>query len=108
MRLDGSQSPHPSAKSALGWGSLKLGDGNEGSENLGGRTRAHEEAPPTYSVILSGVVVREASDNVVEGSLASRFLKQARPDLLPRNDIGGVLLMPNDAVIKLRPLRIRQ
>ncbi len=34
-------------------------------------------------------------------------LKQARPDLLPRNDIDGVLLMPGDAVIKLRPLRIR-
>jgi hypothetical protein len=38
----------------------------------------------------------------------SRLLKQARPDLLPRNDIGGVLLMPGDAVVKLRPLRIRQ
>ena len=38
----------------------------------------------------------------------SRFLKQARPDLLPRDDIGRVLLMPSDAVIKLRPLRIRQ
>src|SRR5271165_5758813 len=38
----------------------------------------------------------------------SRFLKQARPDLLPRDDIGRVLLMPGDAVIKLRPLRIRQ
>jgi hypothetical protein len=35
-------------------------------------------------------------------------VKQARPDLLPRNDIGGVLLVPGDAVIKLRPLRIRQ
>src|SRR5450759_1587746 len=38
----------------------------------------------------------------------SRFLKQARPDLLPRDDIGRVLLMPSDSVIKLRPLRIRQ
>ena len=38
----------------------------------------------------------------------SRFLKQARPDLVPRNDIGRVLLMPGDSVIKLRPLRIRQ
>jgi hypothetical protein len=36
------------------------------------------------------------------------LLKQARPDLLPWNYIGGVLLMPGDAVIKLRPLRIRQ
>ena len=39
---------------------------------------------------------------------ASRFLKKARPDLLPRDDIGRVLLMPSDAVLKLRPLRIRQ
>ena len=39
---------------------------------------------------------------------ASRFLKKARPDLLPREDIGRVLLMPSDAVLKLRPLRIRQ
>jgi hypothetical protein len=38
----------------------------------------------------------------------SRLLKQARPDLLPRDDIGGVLLMPGNAVIELRPLRIRQ
>jgi hypothetical protein len=38
----------------------------------------------------------------------SRFLKQARSDLLPRDDIGWVLLMSSDAVIKLRPLRIRQ
>ena len=38
----------------------------------------------------------------------SRFLKQTRPDLLPRDDIGRVLLMPGDSVIKLRPLRIRQ
>jgi hypothetical protein len=60
------------------------------------------------TVILSGVVVREASDNVVEGSLASRFLKQARPDLLPRNDIARILFMPGDAVIKLRSLRLRQ
>ena len=32
----------------------------------------------------------------------SRFLKQARPDLLPRDDIDRVLLMPGDAVIELR------
>jgi hypothetical protein len=38
----------------------------------------------------------------------SRFLKQARSDLLPRDDIGRVLLMPSDAVIKLGSLRIRQ
>ncbi len=38
----------------------------------------------------------------------SRFLKQARPDLLPRDDVGRVFLMPTDSVIKLRPLRIRQ
>ena len=38
----------------------------------------------------------------------SRLLKQARPDLLPRDDIGRVLLVPGDAVIKLGPLRIRQ
>jgi hypothetical protein len=38
----------------------------------------------------------------------SRFLKQARPDLFPGDDIERVLLMASDAVIKLRPLRIRQ
>src|SRR5579863_885640 len=38
----------------------------------------------------------------------SRFLKQARSDLLPRDDIGRVLVMPSDAVIKLRPLRVCQ
>ena len=38
----------------------------------------------------------------------SRLLKQARPDLLPRDDIGRVLLMSSDSVIKLRSLRIRQ
>src|SRR5271166_2956637 len=40
--------------------------------------------------------------------VASRFLKQPRPDLRPGQDIGRVLLMPSDAVIELRPLRIRQ
>lgn len=39
---------------------------------------------------------------------ASRLLEQARPYLLPRDDIGGVLLVPSDAVIELCPLRIRQ
>ncbi len=38
----------------------------------------------------------------------SRFLKQARPDLFPGDDIGRVLLVASDAVIKLCPLRIRQ
>ncbi len=38
----------------------------------------------------------------------SRLLKQACPDLLPRDDIGRVLLMSSDSVIKLRSLRIRQ
>jgi len=38
----------------------------------------------------------------------SRFLKQTSPDLLPRDDIGRVLLVPSDAVIKLHPLRIRE
>src|ERR1700690_1646868 len=42
----------------------------------------------------------------IEGLPSS--LKQSRPDLLPRDDIGRVLLMPGDSVIKLRPLRIRQ
>jgi len=32
----------------------------------------------------------------------SRLSKQARPDLPPRDDIGEVLLMPCDAMIKLR------
>jgi hypothetical protein len=34
----------------------------------------------------------------------SRVLEQARPDLLPGDDIGGVLLVPSDAVVKLRSL----
>jgi hypothetical protein len=38
----------------------------------------------------------------------SRFLKQARSDLLPRDDIGRVLVMPSDTAIKLRPLRVCQ
>ncbi len=38
----------------------------------------------------------------------SRFLKQGRPDLLPRNDIGGILLVPGDAIIKPFPQRIEQ
>jgi hypothetical protein len=38
----------------------------------------------------------------------SRILKQARPDLLPRNYIGGILLMTGNAVIKFRPLHICQ
>ena len=38
----------------------------------------------------------------------SRSLKQASPDLLPGEDSGRILLMPSDAVIELRPLRIRQ
>ena len=33
---------------------------------------------------------------------------EVRPDLLPRDDIGWVFLTPSDAVVKLRPLRIRQ
>ena len=39
---------------------------------------------------------------------ASLFLKQSRLDLLPRDYIGRVLLVPSDSVIKLVPLRIRQ
>src|SRR5260370_23047104 len=39
---------------------------------------------------------------------ALRFLKQPRLDLLPRDDTGWVLHMPSNAVIELRPLRIRQ
>jgi hypothetical protein len=37
----------------------------------------------------------------------SRFLKQARPDLFPGDDIERVLVMASDAVIKLRPLRMK-
>lgn len=40
--------------------------------------------------------------------IASRLLKQPRPDLLPRDDIRWILLLPVNSVIKLRPLRIRQ
>ena len=39
---------------------------------------------------------------------ASQFLEKARPDLLPGDDIGGILLMPLDAVIQFRALRVRQ
>src|SRR5207302_9224157 len=39
---------------------------------------------------------------------ASQFVEQTRPDLLPGDDIGGILLMPLDAVIELRALRVRQ
>ena len=38
----------------------------------------------------------------------SPFPKQVRPDLLPRNHVGGVLLVSCGAVIKLRSLRFRQ
>ena len=38
----------------------------------------------------------------------SRFLEQARLDLLPRDDIGRVFLMASDSAVKLRPLRIGQ
>jgi len=40
--------------------------------------------------------------------VASRFLEQARPDLLPGDDIGGILLMTCDAVIQLSTLLVRQ
>ena len=36
------------------------------------------------------------------------FVKKAGPDLLPWNNVGRVLLMPGDAAIKLRMLRIRE
>jgi hypothetical protein len=39
---------------------------------------------------------------------ASRFLEQARPDLLPGDDIRGILLMTCDAVIQLGALCVRQ
>jgi hypothetical protein len=39
---------------------------------------------------------------------ASRFLKQIRSDLLPRDDIRRVLFVPSNSVINLRALRIRQ
>ena len=39
---------------------------------------------------------------------ASQFLEKARPDLLPGDDIGWILLMPLDAAIQLRALRVRQ
>src|SRR5439155_21586638 len=39
---------------------------------------------------------------------ASQFVEQTRPDSLPGDDIGWILLMPLDAVIELRALRIRQ
>ena len=39
---------------------------------------------------------------------ASQFLEQARPDLLPGDDIGGILLMPLDTVIELRGVCICQ
>ena len=39
---------------------------------------------------------------------ASRLLEKARPDFLPGDDIRRVLLMPSDAVVKLRPLSVCQ
>ena len=39
---------------------------------------------------------------------ASRFLEQPCPDLLPRDDIGGILLMTRNAVIQLSALSGRQ
>ncbi len=39
---------------------------------------------------------------------ASRLLKQARFDLLPRDHIGRILLVPCNALIELRPLCVRQ
>src|ERR1700733_1557018 len=35
-------------------------------------------------------------------------IKQTGPDLFPGDDSGGVLLTPSYAIIKLRPLRVRQ
>lgn len=38
----------------------------------------------------------------------TRLLEKIRFDLLPGNDIRGVLLMPTDAVVKLGALRVCQ
>lgn len=38
----------------------------------------------------------------------SQFLKQARLDLFPGEDIGRALLMPSQAVIQLGALRVRE
>jgi hypothetical protein len=68
-------------------------------------------APPIRGGYCRTTPARRANPHSPLGSRlpgVSRFLKQARPDLLPRDDIGRVLFMPGDAVIKLGPLRIGQ
>ena len=55
---------------------------------------------------FSRAVTAERLTEALAAGEVSRLLKQACPDLLPRDDIGWVLLMPSDSVIKFRPLRV--
>ncbi len=71
-------------------------------------TRSGPQAPGGYCRTMPSRQANPHSHLESRRPGASRFLKKARPDLLPRDDIGRVLLMPSDAVLKLRPLRIRQ
>ena len=71
-------------------------------------TRNDPQAPAECCHTMPVLPANPHSPLVSRQPGVSRFLKQARPDLLPRDNIGRVLLMPGDSVIKLRPLRIRQ
>jgi hypothetical protein len=70
-----------------------------------------QSAPPARGRCCHTTPALPANLHLPQGSRqpeASRLLKQARPDFLPRDDFGRILLMAGDAVVKLRPLRIRQ
>src|ERR1035438_4437883 len=66
--------------------------------------RALSECPHTTPAPLSGLRPLPLSRRPA----ASLFLRQACPDLLPRNHSGGILLIPRHPVVQFRPLRVRQ
>jgi hypothetical protein len=66
------------------------------------------QAPAVYCHTVPALPANPHSHQVSRRPGVSRFLKQARPDLFPGDDIERVSRMSSDAVIKLRPLRIRQ
>src|ERR1700676_1966940 len=66
------------------------------------------QAPAVCCHTMPALPTNPHSHQVSRRPGVSRFLKQARPDLFPGDDIERVLRMSSDAVIKLRPLRIRQ
>ena len=71
-------------------------------------TRNAPQAPGEYCHTKPALLANPRSHLLSRRQAVSRLLKQARPDLLPRDNIGRVLLMPSDTVIQFRPLRIRQ